>query len=217
MVLAAMRPAETGASEYEARCWSVATGEQLAVIPNTKEMALAGDGRTLVTISGTADPNENRLTLWDLAAHKPRAELSLRANEDWHLIHYPDQASCFSPDGRVFALGGVLPPALPLKEWADRLGVRGPFEFPGRQSVIRLLDVHSGRWRGDIPAQIPSIGWLANGTALATLDDDSMGVRVWDVPPRKPLVPLTVAAAVWAIPLAVLARRRVRRLRPAVA
>jgi hypothetical protein len=93
------------------------------------------------------------------------------------------------------------------------LGIRGPFEFPGRQSVIRLLDVHSGRWRGDIPAQIPSIGWLANGTALATLDDDSMGVRIWDVPPRKPLALFMVTAAVWAIPLALLARRRVRRRR----
>jgi WD40 repeat protein len=179
-------------------------------------MALAPDGRTLAVLSDKAD-SKAVLTLWDLAAREPRVELRFRVNEYWLLSPSPDSLQCFSPDGRVLALAGVLPPALPLKEWADWSGLRWQFDFPSQQFVIRLLDVQSGRWLGDIPAQSYTIGWLSDGTALATQNDDGTEVFIWDIPPRKPLTWFLAVAASLALPLAWLARRRVRRLRRAAA
>jgi hypothetical protein len=61
----------------------------------------------------------------------------------------------------------------------------------------------------------PKQAWRAyspDGRSFAALDTAG-NIAIWDLPPRKPLGWFALAAGVLALPIAWLARRRVRRLR----
>jgi hypothetical protein len=210
-VLAVIRQAGVGVNELEAQCWSVTTGQQLAHVPNVRAMALLPDGRTLVTLSGTDSVGADvRVTIWDLLARRPRAEVTVQ----------PGDESEFGPtgdpviDGRTLALPFARSVSGPLPQLAPWIGPLWPFPTGRRQFTTGLLDVRAGRWLGELPCRLNGAAWLPDGTALMTLDDEGLELRVWDIPPRKPLSWFLIASALLALPLAWLARRRVRRLRP---
>jgi hypothetical protein len=197
-------------------CWSIPRGEQLVAIRNTDRAMFPPDGQILVTHSGASpSAEETRLTVWDLTTRSPRAAFSLPTSEGWRFRPSTLADPSFSPDSRVLALPGALPPWPPLLQWAKRLGVRWPFESSAERLVTRLLDVRAGRWLGEVPAHLNTVGWFPDGTALTTLNGEGTELFIWDIPPRKPLAWLFAAAALLALPLAWLARRRIRRLRPA--
>jgi WD40 repeat protein len=81
--------------------------------------------------------------------------------------------------------------------------------------TVLLIDTDTGRQVARVPGLREPV-LSADGQTLAAQRDDGT-VELWDIPPRKPLSWLAVVAALLALPLAWLARRRVRRLRRAPA
>ena len=63
----------------------------------------------------------------------------------------------------------------------------------------------------------PDYGFVSpDGSTFVTRQSGSE-IQFWDIPPRKPLTWLAIAAGVWALPVAWLARRRTRRMASGVA
>jgi hypothetical protein len=58
--------------------------------------------------------------------------------------------------------------------------------------------------------------WSPTGETVAIFQSGSNNSwQIWDIPPRKSLTWFTAGAALLALPIAVIARRRVRKLRAA--
>jgi hypothetical protein len=137
-----------------------------------------------------------------------------------------------SPDGQTLALW-VVERRLGFFEFlADRTGIGRPFSPKERigpafydagtgrflgalpTTAHRFLDGHSARWSS------PPMRWAPDGHAVAighlfvSSDRPNWGEWVvWDYPPRKPPSCFALAAGILALPIAWVARRRVRRLR----
>jgi hypothetical protein len=116
-----------------------------------------------------------------------------------------------SPDGRTVFVSGVRESR--LMAMANRYCLPRWFDIRDRRPVTRLWDAASRRYLGELPVKAAATArWSPDGTQLATPDEDRLRVRVWDVPPRRPLAWLVSFAALQALLLIALARRRVRRL-----
>jgi WD40 repeat protein len=121
-----------------------------------------------------------------------------------------------SPDGRYLAVGALVYNAVLL-----RLNALWP-KWPEDRLItqrIKLVNVATGQTTAVLPSAfdwgrrdaMARTRFAPDGATFAVVTDDH--IEIWDVPPRKPLTWLAVAAAVLALPPAWLARRRVRRLR----
>lgn len=121
-------------------------------------------------------------------------------------------------DGQTFALQRVA--LHPVADWLRRQG----FNFTWAQkdySHIRIVNGSTGKVIHRLPATaLPggdyngSWGNLSSDGKLFAIND-SETLRVWDIPPRKSLTWLATGAAIFGLPIAHLARRRVRKLRAA--
>jgi hypothetical protein len=118
-----------------------------------------------------------------------------------------DSLTATVPDGKtllVFAphTGGVAA----LWAWLAQCGLPGlrPAE-PG----MDLLDAATGRRLLSLPDAI--VAYAPDGQSLAACDPTGR-LTLWDVPPQKPLAWFAAAAALLVLPVAWLARRRVRWL-----
>jgi hypothetical protein len=81
-----------------------------------------------------------------------------------------------------------------------------------------IWETGSGRQRHVLPMALDSDltsstghAWSPDGTLLAIAGEDEL--TVWDIPPRKSLSWFAGGAGLFALPLFVIARRQVRRLR----
>jgi hypothetical protein len=148
-----------------------------------------------------------------------------KVERPWHLNPDPDTHCELSPDKRVlFArtteygsfLGSLL----------NRVGIAWP--SPSETSFIgRFYETASGRPLGVIRAwdeehennhfhRTMDLEWSPTGETLAIFQSGSNNSwQIWDIPPRKSLTWFTAGAALLALPIAVIARRRVRKLRAA--
>jgi WD40 repeat protein len=121
-----------------------------------------------------------------------------------------------APDGkRIVVDRSSSEPGL-FEQLADRLRVNWPFASPTRPSECCLYDVESGESLGVVPAE--QACWSPDGQTLATPMNSERpfsAIGLWDIPPRKSLTWLAAGAAILALPIALIARRRVRRLRAA--
>jgi hypothetical protein len=116
-----------------------------------------------------------------------------------------------SPDGGTLLVGGVNRPS-PLVTLAMRYGLPVPF-LAWKSRRARVWSAATGEALGDVPADTSRACWSPDGQLLATLDEGGQRVQVWNIPPRKRLAWLVLLAAVLAVPVVWVARRRVRRLR----
>ena len=66
---------------------------------------------------------------------------------------------------------------------------------------------------GLITHDVSQVYWSPNSEVAAIHDKHDNSWAVWDIPPRKSLTWFAAGAALLALPIAFLARRRVRRLR----
>jgi WD40 repeat protein len=197
------------------RCWDTATGRELLNIPDTADVVLTPDGRTLVTL---AYPDDRRqATYWDVAAGAVRGQARLPLHSYGGLLDYDLLSSLLAPTGRTVVVPAHVNVAAPMARLAWRLGLRWPFATARVQGCAPVLDTATGRQIGEVPAVIEGSAWSPDGTQLVTLSPGRQEVQVWDIPPRKPLTWFLAMAASLALPLAWLARRRVGRLRRATA
>jgi WD40 repeat protein len=203
----------------DAMCWETATGRELLRVADAwGQMALSPDGNTLVTISDRIDSARDgmvgyALSAWDVGTGRKRFTLGLAGHG--FVVNW--DSALISHDGQTIAAPTGNGPVDPLGNLARRLGISWPFGNLATGEHIAIFDAATGRELGNVSGKFDDSVWSPDGKQLATLDRDRQLVRVWDIPPRKPLTWFALAAAVLALPLAWLARRRVRQLRREVA
>jgi hypothetical protein len=196
--------------QYELGCWDVRTGRQLFVGPVMGIPSLGPGGITLAEIvPGVGSPTGRfRLTLRDLPAGTVRFDGDLPAT-----VNFVDTPLLRSPDGRTLLFGAGHDPAARLRDLANWIGLSLPRD-PGYRSGLELISAETGAPLGFVGGVHDNSCWSPDGSCLATTDpDDHNVVLVWDIPPRKPLTWFAVAAVILALPIAWLARWRVRILR----
>jgi hypothetical protein len=113
-----------------------------------------------------------------------------------------------SPDGRILVISDDRVDS-PIFRWIEEHF----FSLLPRYTAerMKLVDLPSGHVVATL-ATGPKVMFAPDGDTLAVLGKDNV-VRLWDIPPRKSLAWFLAAAALLALPLAGLARRRVRALR----
>jgi len=120
----------------------------------------------------------------------------------------------FSPDG-LLMVGSQRHSNVLLDLLDQKFTTLGPFAH----RRPRMFEIETGRPVHSMPTALQdnygrpdtSCSWSRDRALLAVAGRDE--VAVWDVPPRKPLPRLAVGAVLIALPLVMIARRRVRRLR----
>jgi WD40 repeat protein len=99
-----------------------------------------------------------------------------------------------------------------LWDWAADWGVNLPGGRGAGEWIVRLIDLDAGRECGRIPGASTSLShWSPDGRVLAVQAEDGR-VALWDVPLRKSPTLFLVYSALLALPIAGMARRRVRRV-----
>jgi hypothetical protein len=192
------------ANGCELAIWDVAVGRSLARRPAPFDALLRSEGKAGLATWDSPDgaghlgwPGWDSDELWDFG------------------VRVSEPGECRSP-AQLSADGGTVAVAasrlrLPVgvSEWMyRRTGVVWFMEDVGR---VRLFSALDGRHLGCVPGR-----WVVfsqDGRAKATIDGQM--VRIWDIPLHKPLAWLLAGSVLWSLPVALLARRRVRRLRRA--
>jgi WD40 repeat protein len=209
---------DTNGKDAGAYCWESATGRELLNLRDASQVAISGDGNTLLDISDPVPPISlddvpYRLSAWDVGTRRKRFTLDLVCGG----FMLDRDSPFFSPNCRVLAAPTGRGPVGPLGNLARRRGIHWPFGKLSTGETITLFDAANGREIGCVAGEFRWARWSPESRLLATLDDDRHVVRIWDIPPRKPLGWFAIAAGIVALPIAWIARRRVRRLRSACA
>jgi WD40 repeat protein len=106
------------------------------------------------------------------------------------------------------------------------LGLKYPFAGSDLRINAAIFDVRTGEHLVEIPSvseeivegirPLVSLDWSPDDKTLATLQSGTLNVwNLWDIPPRKSVTWFAAGAALLALPIAFVARRRVRELRAA--
>jgi WD40 repeat protein len=195
-----------GGGNGNARVWDVATGKELAPLPDLhkgwlKHMSFSPDGRTLAT-SGA----DGQLILWDFAERRTNAPP----------IKHGDGSVAFSSDGRLIACIGLdliarvwdvasqqpvnllrgLEPARTLAFTPD-----GTRIVCGRADhTVRVWDATGPRDKDMLKGHerwIHQVAFSPDGKTLASVDFDQGLTKLWDVPTRRFLVDLRNPGENW--------------------
>ncbi len=152
--------------------WDAADGKDIGVLESEKNtsvlsLTFSPDGKTLASAGmGYDRANQEftrlptKLTLWDVATHKPR--LSFENEHDTFGNQHDFQRLAYSPDGKWLAAGC--------------------------SESIRLWDVAAAKEAEPIPLKLNSIAALAfspDGKTLAWSGVDGGDAALWDVATRK--------------------------------
>ena len=181
----------------EVWCWDVADGRATLQLPG-QLAAVTADRLWVVD--------------WDWAIQQ-------QAMEGWAYSggreHRLPADGFVSFDGTTLALASAEPH--PVRDWLTARGIHWPFGMHGSVRT-RLVDGATGQLRCQLPGWVETgecrpIDWTAfspDGRLFA--EAIPSGVRIWDVPPGKPLAWCAAGSALLALLIAGLARRRVRKL-----
>jgi WD40 repeat protein len=179
-------------------CREIDSGRERWGIAGVVEQAVTG-GRLFWCLEGSKRSRDATLSALDIADGRVRNRL---------VINEPDDVRIVSPDGRIL----VTPDDRvdnPVLRWAEEHLIS---LLPGYSTErMKLLDLSSGQVMATLPAGSMII-FAPDGRTLAVLGNDNI-LRLWDIPPRKPLAWFLAAAGLLALPPAWLARRRARALR----
>jgi hypothetical protein len=166
-------------------------------------------------------PDSNAIVV-GLSDRRQVAILDAATGADRRTLPFPhaNQLDTFlSRDGRTLTV--LEDPSLDLPSFWDEWLERWTDRPRGREDLIHICDVQTGRERYRLPAELlVDIAWRTedDGSVIIRRNEYESGVAVattiicWDLPPRKPLrwvigVPVAVGAALYALRLAVRLRR----------
>jgi WD40 repeat protein len=195
-------PDETGIDVVAAE-----SGRACARLPASAEVVWPAGCPEVVTVELETDACW--LSRWDLSSGR---FLGRRQGETTDLAFLN---VAFVPARGLVVVLGSAPPGR-FDGWRLRLPLVGRIVQDGSPPAI-LLDARTGKAVARLP--LPDVSDLTaspDGCSLLVGRTDG-SLEFWDLPPRKPLTWLTIAAGLWALPLAWLARRRGRHLRREVA
>lgn len=186
-----------GDSRDQVCCWDVADARQTMVIHG--RIAAVAPGR-----------------LWVYARNPATLQPFLQVREfAGGKVKEIDLIGTLSQDGQTAAIGSHEPH--PIRDWITARGLAWPFSE--REYVrTQLVDVATKRVIGQLPAwrdlaECRSAGWAGFSTdGRLYAEQIDFGLRIWDVPPRKPLSWVVAGSAVLAVLLARRARRRSQAL-----
>jgi hypothetical protein len=187
-------------------CWNVADGRELwsvdGLVSRLRTWVLVDGGRRLV--AEQVDETTGAREVVGLNVENGRA--------DWRLPLHHAILHDVGPDGRSVLLFSDAPTGLnAVRRWLAQYGLPGLAPTPDTTGV--LVDTVTGATiMAFHPPQHVWWSWAPDGRSFAAVDPDG-NLAIWDIPPRKPLGWFALAAAVLALPLAWLTRRRIRRLR----
>jgi hypothetical protein len=184
--------------------WDVRSGQEMMAVDGSQLHITGGDNF--------------RLYVWKsllIQCHEASGHVSTRfAFPDGS---YSQWAMPVASANVVAVLGNEIPLWDRLHEWLQGRGVtlwtKGPAPDPP-QRVIDLIDFKAGRRTGTVPADSQEFQFSADGRTFANYHSEQF-LDIWDVPLRPSRLWFLAVAVLLALPLAWLARRRVRRLRPA--
>lgn len=154
------------------------------------------------------------LSRWDLDSGESlgRQSLSILPGGTLHTRPFDDEIPHHGI--LVFRTQGRLPrPFMLWEQWLIRIGL-GSWVNRGHYPYV-FVDMRTGE---EIVRSEPEFGTelhIASDGKHFGLRSASNRVEIWHMPPRRPLKWLAVGAAILAFPIALIARRRVRKLRAA--
>jgi hypothetical protein len=187
--------------ERRVGCWDVAAGRCLWEVKTTNETALPGDRHWLFEQRCCDDLQAAEMTVTDTETGEVRGRFQLAGGEC--VVNVPQSSS---PAGPLVAVVSESPDdhvGRWLQTWLPQLGVR---ENPGR---VRLVDVTTGKTECDIPGAMGEATFTPDGRGVLVRSGTTL--TLWDVPPRVPWTWLAAVAAVLAVVVAIVTRRRIVR------
>jgi hypothetical protein len=121
--------------------------------------------------------------------------------------------SSLSPSRTLMCLQRRSEPSPTLEKVLSQLNLSSWFDLAPKAEMA-VHETATGKFAGKVSGWYPR--WSPDGNSLATLDKVSgASIYVWDMPPRPPLPWFAAGAALVALLIALVARRRVRKLRAA--
>jgi hypothetical protein len=208
---------------FQAHCWNVVANKKCfgRGTPRHGEIGRLVGRNSLIVESANDEP-EKTLQWVNLDTGQMKKAVPIDRWAPWGV----------SPTSETVVLWVKAEQASAVKRMVERVGIRWPFSTNERIGPT-FFDAHSGNYLGSIPPQwqaayvpdhfkwwSPPMRWSPDGQFMAIGDhrdptnpEGGREWQLWDVPPRKSLIWFALAAAILALPIAWLARRRVRRLR----
>jgi hypothetical protein len=208
------RPVGRLPPSWSVRCWDTTSGTELVSEPEASVMRLAADGETLVTYATPSSPRAKRLVAWDLSSGRPRWERELPNLGGANL----NEVAVEPLRGCVTVVYAHDNPWNGIRDRVEKAGVKWPFSQQTVSLTSEMIDIESGRSVMSLPfALYGAFETAAGPIAVAStfdlkVDNAAPRVDVWDIPPRKSVTWFTAGAAMLAVPLFLIGRRRARRL-----
>jgi WD40 repeat protein len=185
---------QSGRCQNQVRCWQIDDGQETLVV----------QGRT-----ATVAARELWVRELDRATPVQTYEYSGRP------VRKLKTMGGLAPNARTLARVWYEPH--PVRDWVTARGIRWPFS-EHKEVRTRLIDVETERVIAALPPW-PDLRQIGAQTQVHFSPDGQLyaepidgGMRIWDVPPRKPLWWLLAGSALLALLLAGLARPRGRAL-----
>jgi WD40 repeat protein len=199
---------DSSALQLESKSWNTVTGE-VQHIDDWGWSRLISGGRLLFEECKMGIP----LRCFDLSTGEVQFQLT-NSYGKWSV----------SRDGRIMFNPESTSQASWLQDLFDQY--LGSWPFTASSNDLVIYELGKGRRTCAIPLRQPSFSWhvpeemlyrwLPDRPAVAVYVSDNPKVwEIWDVPPRKSLTWFTAGAALLALPIAFVSRRRSRRLRAA--
>jgi WD40 repeat protein len=128
-----------------------------------------------------------------------------------------DRPKEFSPDGRTLALEKPADSTQSLIDKCLRALHLNQFVPPKATERLQLVDIESEKvmFEQGLVGYTKRVQFSPGGGMLVTEEGNTIRLWFWDLPPRKSLIWFAAGAAILALPIALVAWRRTRKLRAA--